>query len=132
MTANPLRSKPFRLWPVLPAALLAAAMSATAPAPADARTKAAACQIDSQGAVKFKGRCRFAAGRGGSFSLSRVNGSGALYGSILTVNVTVVGRGVAEVRGLTRAGNNSRWGRATRSKRDPACWVGSDFRVCAW
>lgn len=108
-----------------------AALVLTAPAPADARSKMASCRIVSDGAVKFSGRCRFTVERGGSFSLSRAGGRGALYGNILIVSVTLVGRGVAEVRGLTRRGINSRWGRATRSRRDPACWVGSGFRICA-
>jgi hypothetical protein len=46
--------------------------------------------------------------------------------------VQIVQPGVAEVRGLTRAGINSRWGSAQRSKRDRACWRGSDFWVCAY
>lgn len=27
---------------------------------------------------------------------------------------------------------NSRWGEAKRSSQDKACWVGGDFKVCAW
>lgn len=98
---------------------------------AAARSKPASCRIESNGKVEFRGRCIFTPDRGGSFSLGPARGSGPLYGSILAVNVTIVGRGVAEVRGLTTGGINSRWGRAVRSKRNRACWVGSDFRVCA-
>jgi len=111
--------------------LLAATAIVSAAVPAAAASKMASCQIASEGAVKFDGRCRFIAERGGSFSLSPARGGGALYGSILSVSVTIVSPGVAEVRGLTKAGINSRWGPAKRSKRDPACWVGSDFRICA-
>jgi hypothetical protein len=112
------------------AALLVPAIMLAAPQAA-ARSKPASCRIESNGKVAFRGRCLFTAERGGSFSLGPARGSGPLYGSILAVNVTIVGRGVAEVRGLTRGGINSRWGRAVRSKRNRACWVGSDFRVCA-
>lgn len=112
-------------------AMLAAMAGVLAAALAAAASKMASCQIASEGAVKFNGRCRFTSERGGSFSLSPARGGGALYGSILSVSVTIVSPGVAEVRGLTRAGINSRWGRAVRSKRNRACWVGSDFRVCA-
>ena len=91
------------------------------------------CRIESAGEVQFNGRCRFTPdGRSGSFSLGNIGGQGALYGSILVVSVSIVSRGLAEVRGLTRAGINSRWGEARRSTRDRACWVGSDFRICAW
>jgi hypothetical protein len=33
---------------------------------------------------------------------------------------------------LTDEGINSRWGRAIRSRRDRACWVGEDFTICAY
>jgi hypothetical protein len=112
-------------------ALIVAATFLVAAPPAAARSKMASCRIVSQGAVKFSGRCRFVSGRGGSFSLRRARGRGPLYGSILSVSVAIVGRGVAEVRGLTRGGINSRWGRAVRSRRNRSCWVGRDFRVCA-
>lgn len=112
-------------------ALLIAATILLAAPPATARAKMASCRIVSQGAVQFSGRCRFIAERGGSFTLRRARGRGPLYGSILSVTVAIIGRGVAEVRGLTRDGINSRWGRAVRSRRNRACWVGRGFRVCA-
>lgn len=91
------------------------------------------CRVESAGKIEFAGKCRFTPdGRAGSFSLGASRGQGPLYGSILIVSVSIVSRGVAEVRGLTRQGINSRWGQARRSTRDRACWVGSDFRICAW
>jgi len=110
--------------------LLAPAVLLAAPQVA-AKSKLASCRIVSEGAVKFSGRCRFTAERGGSFHIGPARGRGRLYGSILSVSVTIVSRGVAEVRGLTSGGINSRWGRAVRSKRDRACWVGRGFSVCA-
>ncbi len=82
--------------------------------------------------VVFDGPCRFRAdGKGGSFSLSALDGQSPLYPGILVVSVSVVTPGKAEVRGLTAEGITSRWGEAHRSKTDPACWTGSDFEVCA-
>jgi hypothetical protein len=40
-------------------------------------------------------------------------------------------RGMAEVRGLTVDGINSRWGSARRNVNNPACWDGADFQICA-
>jgi hypothetical protein len=95
--------------------------------------KTAYCQVESGGKPAFKGKCRFTPdGSTGSFSLQSRNRQGALFGSILVVSVSIVGRGIAEVRGLTKDGINSRWGEARRSTKQPACWVGEDFKVCAW
>ena len=81
----------------------------------------------------YRGKCRFVVEKGGSFSLSHPNRQGQpLFSEITDVSVYIVARNQAEVRGLTTAGINSRWGEAVRSRRNPACWVGSDFEVCAW
>jgi hypothetical protein len=90
------------------------------------------CRIESAGTPVYSGMCRFNPAGGGSFVLEhRIEGR-PLNGPILTVSVTVVSPNAAEVRGLTRAGINSRWGEARRSGSDRACWQGSDFRICAW
>lgn len=82
--------------------------------------------------VDLDGPCRFLPdGKGGSFSLSALDGQSSLFDDILVLSVDVVAPGKAEVRGLTSQGINSRWGEARRSKKDPACWAGSDFEVCA-
>jgi hypothetical protein len=98
--------------------------------------KVARCRITGSGRVNVNRRCLFKpGGRGegaGSFSLQNISGNGALFGDILVVTVSVTSPGVAQVFGLTRAGNNSRWGRAVRSRKNRACWVGTDFSVCAW
>lgn len=102
-------------------------------APGSAVARDAGCLIEQTGRVVLDRTCDFAPdGRDGSFTLSpRGGGQGALFGSILMVSVSVIEPGLAEVRGLTRDGINSRWGTARRSPRDGACWQGSDFRVCA-
>jgi type 1 fimbria pilin len=112
-------------------ALAAAAAAAAAFAfPAGAAPRQARCVVTSSGEV-YRGPCRFAAERGGSFSISPV-GRRFIVGEISDVSVAIVRTGVAEVRGLTADGINSRWGEARRSARDRACWVGSDFSVCAY
>lgn len=82
------------------------------------------------GSVQYAGKCDFI-GSGGSFSLSPI-GRASFPGGINPLSVAIDTPGVAEVRGLTRDGINSRWGEARRSKKDPACWEGSDFRICAY
>jgi hypothetical protein len=109
----------------------AAALAALAlPAAADAQGRRARCVVSSGGET-YRGACSFVAERGGSFTVSPI-GRRFLVGEVSDVSVAIVRRGVAEVRGLTSGGINSRWGEARRSSRDRACWVGSDFSVCAY
>jgi hypothetical protein len=101
-----------------------------AAAPAAARD--VSCTIEQEGKVVLDRVCDFQPdGRDGSFILSARGGKGELIRRISSVTVSVIEPGVAEVRGLTRDGINSRWGEARRSRRDGACWEGSDFRICA-
>jgi hypothetical protein len=109
--------------------LAATALIGTAPL---AEARDAGCRIEQAGRVVLDRTCDFQAdGRDGSFSLSPRDGGGALFPGVLSVSVSVIQPGVAEVRGLTRDGINSRWGTARRSQRDGACWQGDDFRICA-
>lgn len=90
------------------------------------------CRIEQQGKVVLDRACDFQAdGRDGSFVLSARGRQGELLPGISLVTVSVISPGLAEVRGLTRDGINSRWGEARRSARDGACWDGGDFRICA-
>ncbi len=82
------------------------------------------------GGAPYRGKCDFT-NSGAGFSIAPI-GRNSFPGGINPVSVAIVSPGVAEVRGLTREGINSRWGEARRSKRDPACWQGSDFRICAY
>jgi hypothetical protein len=68
----------------------------------------------------------------GSFALLNPQKNKSLLSGITDVSVFIIEKGVAEVRGLTTDGINSRWGEAKRSTEDKACWVGEDFKVCAW
>jgi hypothetical protein len=88
------------------------------------------CEIHSNGMPTFKNKCTFSPSPGGSFYLTSAPGKPFLDG-ISSVSVDIVGKGVAEVRGLTADGINSRWGEAKRSSKDKACWIGSDFKICA-
>jgi hypothetical protein len=109
--------------------LLATAAALLLPvAAASARARTARCDIATEEAP-YRGPCRFAAEGGGSFSLTPIGRRGFM-GDVTTISVAVVGRGEAEISGLTTSGVNSRWGHARRSRRDRACWVGRDFTVC--
>lgn len=97
-----------------------------------AQAREARCTLYEYRAVAYDGPCNFEPdGRNGSFTLSSRRAGGSLTKDIVMVSVSVVSPGVAEVRGLTRAGVNSRWGEAKRSRQDGACWTGADFQVCA-
>jgi hypothetical protein len=98
--------------------------------PAAAEGRPARCVVQSTGAPIWRGGCDFVPDRGGSFGIQPLRGR--FPGGINDINVAVIGPGVAEVRGLTPAGINSRWGEARRSRRDKACWVGEDFSVCVY
>ena len=99
--------------------------------PLPAEAKDARCVIKQNGTVAYKGVCYFHQGKGGSFNVHLHDGKQILP-NITDISVSVVSTGVAEVRGLTTDGINSRWGSAVRSKTDPACWTGSDFEICAY
>ena len=97
---------------------------------AQAADKTVKCEIESNAVRVFNGKCKFMPEAGGSFSLSNFSEK-PLFDEITIVSVTIIEKGIAEVRGLTTRGNNSRWGEAKRSSKDQACWVGADFKICA-
>jgi hypothetical protein len=110
--------------------IFAIALIALIAAPAVAKPRGARCVISGEGSVTWRGPCIFEAERNGSFSISPSRGG--FSDGIGEISVSIVRPGVAEVRGLTSDGINSRWGEARRSRRDPACWVSSDFSVCVY
>ena len=107
-------------------AMLAGLAALLLPAAAEART--ARCVVQSAGAPIWRGPCDFVPDRNGSFGIQPLRGR--FPGGISDISVGIIAPGVAEVRGLTPAGINSRWGEARRSRRDKACWAGEDFRIC--
>jgi len=94
------------------------------------RGKQARCKI-STGGETYEGPCRFLPEQGGSFYVDMDDIAG-IRDSVMTISVTIIEQGVAEVRGMTVDGINSRWGTAQRSEIDRACWTGPDFEVCAY
>jgi hypothetical protein len=96
-----------------------------------ADAKPARCLIKQNGATAYSGACLFHLEKGGSFSIRRSDANPILP-SVTDITVSIISPGVAEVRGLTTDGINSRWGTAIRSRVDAACWTGSDFEVCAY
>ncbi len=113
------------LKPILAAAALGALTLAT-----PAMAKNARCVIDSEG-TSYRGPCEYHVAKGGTFTVTPVR-ENTFAGGATSITVFVMRAGVAEVRGLTDSGINSRWGRAVRSRRDGACWVGDDFKVCVY
>jgi hypothetical protein len=117
--------------PVLAFVLAAVLGALAAPSPAQAPRRTVDCRVESGGAAVFAGKCAFVMGERGSFSLLNLERDRPLYRGMIAVSLEIVSTGVGDVRGLTTDGINSRWGEARRSTQDPACWVGSDFRICA-
>ncbi len=89
------------------------------------------CVVEGNGLPAYRGRCLFLSGESGSFGLEP-RSARTFPGGITSISLTVLSRGEGDVRGLTSDGINSRWGRASRDRRDRACWRGSDFRICAY
>lgn len=111
------------------ASLFALLAAADAPPPAQAKT--ARCVVTVASGARYAGPCRFTPERGGSFAVERTDGK-PIVDDVSMISVAIVEPGIADVRGLTAEGINSRWGEARRVARDRACWAGSDFRVCAY
>lgn len=108
------------------------ALSAAGAALAQGKSRLVDCRVESERKVRVSGKCRFTPDEGGSFTLEHADPKRTVFfGEIMSITVSVVSPGVAEVRGLTRQGINSRWGEARRMANDRACWQGSDFKICA-
>jgi hypothetical protein len=113
------------------ALLLLSALVAFLPAAAAGKSRVARCVVSSAGERPYSGPCDFLPEAKGSFNVDPV-GRRLFFGEILGIDVELVAPGEAEVSGLTTSGINSRWGKAHRSRRDPACWEGEDFRICVY
>lgn len=62
--------------------------------------------------IHFRGKCNFQQyGGNGSFSIQAKSG---LIAERVSISVEIIRSGVADVRGLTTMGINSRWGEARR------------------
>ena len=115
---------------LLTAAVALTAATAFAVSAAEAKPRPARCVIDAAGAPRWSGPCRFEAERGGSFTITPARGR--FQNGVTSISLAIHHAGMGEVRGLTAAGVNSRWGEARRSPRDRACWIGADFSLCVY
>ncbi|MEO1041572.1 MAG: hypothetical protein AAFX52_04715 [Pseudomonadota bacterium] len=80
---------------------------------------------------EYRGDCVFEPRGKGSFSVTREDGR-PFYDDVLEVVVMIYAKGEANVRGRVEDGTTAEWGDAMRSESYPACWIGSDFSVCAY
>ena len=99
-----------------------------------AASKQARCRIVMEGVERLSGPCQFSSlDRQGSFQLTSTRKNAPLMPGNESVTVWIRSPGLAEV--VTFTGQlTARWGAATRSNKDRACWVSedSDFVVCAY
>jgi hypothetical protein len=79
----------------------ALALVAATASEGQAREKISRCRIESGGSLVVNGKCLFDGYPDGSFHLGNVDQNKSFFDEILLLNVVIVGRGVAEVRGLT-------------------------------
>jgi hypothetical protein len=115
---------------VTKATLIAAACGIFLGLAAEALARPARCVLT--GSTTYKGKCDFTPLTGnGGFSISPI-GRKSFDDGIDPISVAKIAKDRAEVRGQTSLGINSRWGEATRSRTDPACWEGSDFKICVY
>ena len=98
-----------------------------------AEARDARCRIYEGNRLSVDKICDFQPeGRNGSFSITGRGGRGEIMPGISFITISVIAPGVAEVRGLTRGGINSRWGEFRRSRRDRACWAAAGTRICVY
>jgi len=117
------------------ACTFAAAVVVLAASAAPALAKSARCDIKTSDGG-YAGACDFTREKGGSFSIAPVGRSDFFAHAkddpgITEIDVEIQGAH-ADVSGLTSDGINSRWGPASRSAKDKACWIGEDFAICVY
>ena len=99
------------------------------PVKAESSVSEKICSITSGGEVFIADDCMVSRNSDENniwFVLERENGE-PLLEEILAVTIYVINPKTVMVTGLTKNGNNSRWGEAVRQK---DCYTGSDFRIC--
>ncbi len=80
---------------------------------------------------EYRGDCVFEPRGKGSFSVTREDGK-PFYDDVMEVVVMVYAKGSANVRSRLEGDTFADWGDAMRSESYPACWIGTDFSVCAY
>ncbi len=119
--------KPFRL--VAGTALVAVFCVSPSLAASESNAVVSHCEIVSSGQRHVIESCLVSSQKneqGMSFTLQGKDEK-PLLEEISLINIDEVSPGLAEVRGLTTGGINSRWGEA---RHEGSCWAGSDFRIC--
>ena len=122
--ARPRMPRPALSWV---AAILAGLLALPAGGVQAASPQPAECEITVRG-ERFDGPCQFTPDKGGSFDVHMTDRRPIAGATGLSLDVTA--RGTGDVRGVTAAGVNSRWGPVTRQADDGACWRGADFTLC--
>jgi hypothetical protein len=89
------------------------------------------CAFSQNNAPMTKSTCMFNSGKNGSFYLESTKPNGKVFLDYDMISVFIVAPGEAEVSSLYGA-HPSNWGHAKRSTSEKACWVGSDFKICAY
>lgn len=110
--------------------MLSAGLVATYPTLVQAKAKEATCQIDEGGQTLYKGKCNFEPQGGGSFYISHP--SFVKKVGVESLMVIVEGKDQAVVQASKIGGGGSMWGEAVRSQKQKACWIGNNFKICAW
>ena len=95
-----------------------------------AAPKSATCQINEGGRQLYKGKCQFEAQGSGSFYISHP--SFVQKVGVEGLMVIVERKNQAVVQATRIGGGGSIWGEAIRSQTQKACWVGNNFKICAW
>jgi hypothetical protein len=101
-------------------------------APAFAGEKPAKCLVDAGYDAQYQGPCLFKGYGKGSFIISPRFQNGRFVDGISFLSVDIYAKNHANVRVMLEGGISSNWGDAIRSKTQPACWIGDDFKICAW
>jgi hypothetical protein len=101
-------------------------------APAFAAERDARCVFTSGGPDRpWRGPCHFTSERGGSFTLTPVEG-GDLEG-MEEFDLEIIRPGVGHARYMMNSGRHEDAGVLYRSRRDPACWESrGGFSVCVY
>lgn len=109
--------------------LTLSALIACAAFSSSAFAKEVKCKITLNNEVVVNGTCTFKPiGNDGSFRLSNKHG---LYQDIEAFKVQMMGNDAAKVYAVGYDGDSNDWGKAIRSKSNPACWKGKVFQICA-
>ncbi len=92
-------------------------------------SKPANCQIELAGRSIYNNKCNFQSSKGGSFIITGFDINQSLIGHVQEISVEIEEPNIATVFGSNENGMLHEWGQAKRSK---GCWIGSNFKVCAY